>query len=185
MDLHMDVMDGFEAVKIIRERDAEIPVFALTADVIGDTQKRCRDAGFTRIISKPYNPSELIGVIRETLHVSAEPSIPILDSNRGIHLVGDNPELYRKMLQVFLQEIIEETQELGTLIERHQWKELGDLAHKIKGGAASIGAERLARRTKMIQVLASQRAADIGDYMGKLRQDIDDLVAESRVYLGK
>ena len=185
MDLHMDVMDGFAAMEKIREIDTEIPVFALTADVIGDTRQRCRDAGFTRIVSKPYQPKELIDLIRATLPFDSEPSLPVLDTVRGTRMVGDNSDLYRKMVRLFLQEIIESMEDLEKAIEQNQWEEIGNIAHKIKGGAASIGAERVTKRAKQIQILGSQRATGITDEMKKLRQDIDELLATSHIFLEK
>ncbi len=68
MDLQMPVMDGFEAVRRIRDQTlqqgiARIPIIALTADAESSTQQRALDAGMDDIIVKPLNPKYLREVV--------------------------------------------------------------------------------------------------------------------------
>ncbi|MDK9718942.1 MAG: ATP-binding protein, partial [Trichlorobacter sp.] len=66
MDLHMPVMDGFEATRKIRERydSATLPIIAMTAAVMPDDRERCATAGMVDFIAKPINPVELISVLK-------------------------------------------------------------------------------------------------------------------------
>lgn len=64
MDLQMPVMDGFEAVRRIREQTLQqgitrIPIIALTADAEPSTQQRALDAGMDDVIVKPLNSKYL------------------------------------------------------------------------------------------------------------------------------
>ena len=63
MDLMMPVVGGEEAAKRIRSLDQEdaatIPIIALTADITGDEEERCREAGMNDCISKPVDPERL------------------------------------------------------------------------------------------------------------------------------
>jgi len=63
MDIHMPVMDGYEASRHILsfyERRAEKPwIIALTASVANDIHSKITDAGMNDYISKPFNPLEL------------------------------------------------------------------------------------------------------------------------------
>lgn len=67
MDLHMPVMDGWQATGIIRKLNqqyAAIPIIALTADVmIEENQKSAHDY-FNDFITKPINPNELKSKIK-------------------------------------------------------------------------------------------------------------------------
>lgn len=66
MDLHMPVMDGYEACRIIRESEKKkrhIPIIALTADAMIGTQERCLDAGMDAFITKPFRKEKLIEII--------------------------------------------------------------------------------------------------------------------------
>jgi signal transduction histidine kinase/CheY-like chemotaxis protein len=63
MDIHMPLMDGFEATHIIRNHDdpskANVQIIALTASVALDVRTKIADAGINNFISKPFNPEEL------------------------------------------------------------------------------------------------------------------------------
>lgn len=58
MDIQMPVMDGIEAFKIIREK-SNIPIIAVTANVMSEDVKRYREIGFDCILSKPVQLHEL------------------------------------------------------------------------------------------------------------------------------
>lgn len=63
LDIHMPIMDGFEATKIIRQT-SNLPIIALTANIIEQDHHRIIQAGSNRIILKPINDVELISHIR-------------------------------------------------------------------------------------------------------------------------
>jgi len=63
MDLHMPVMDGYEAASSIRKLPIDycrnVPIFALTADAMLDIKDKAFEAGMNDYISKPFHPVEL------------------------------------------------------------------------------------------------------------------------------
>ncbi len=63
MDIQMPVMDGFEATRILRKTDKEIPVIALTASVHKEIKDTVFNAGMSDFISKPFIPGELNKII--------------------------------------------------------------------------------------------------------------------------
>lgn len=56
MDLHMPVMDGFEATRRIREYDRLTPVIAFTADAYEEARLKAKEAGMNDFITKPFDP---------------------------------------------------------------------------------------------------------------------------------
>ena len=54
-DLDMPVMDGYELVKVIRERNRAIPVFALTAAEFSMTKEELKTLGFDDFMLKPLD----------------------------------------------------------------------------------------------------------------------------------
>ena len=64
MDIQMPVMDGYKATKRIREsgrEDAEeIPIVAMTANVLREDVERCLEAGMSDHIGKPISIEEII-----------------------------------------------------------------------------------------------------------------------------
>lgn len=65
MDMHMPVMDGYEATKKIREKGITIPIIALTASLPKEVEAQTKEKGMDDIVVKPFNPDELY---RKILH---------------------------------------------------------------------------------------------------------------------
>jgi CheY-like chemotaxis protein len=66
MDLQMPGMDGYETAMAIRKLDgseAQIKIFAMSADALGDVEKRVDEAKMDGYISKPFNPEELLDLL--------------------------------------------------------------------------------------------------------------------------
>ena len=71
MDIHMPVMDGYEATRRIRaltRSDARaVPVIAMTADAFVDDIQECLDAGMNGHIAKPIEPDMLCSELCEMI----------------------------------------------------------------------------------------------------------------------
>ncbi|MDR1402709.1 MAG: response regulator [Tannerellaceae bacterium] len=59
MDIKMPVMDGYQALKEIRQTDRQIPVIAVTANAFAQDEQRAYDSGFNGYISKPVKAAAL------------------------------------------------------------------------------------------------------------------------------
>lgn len=67
MDLHMPVMNGYEASEEIRKLSTTVPIVAMTADVIMGVKGKCEEAGINHYISKPFDPDHFIQTVRDLL----------------------------------------------------------------------------------------------------------------------
>jgi len=63
MDIKMPVMDGYTAVKLIRETNNTIPIIAQTA--YAEDKEKAIDSGCSGFISKPFDKKSLLKVIHE------------------------------------------------------------------------------------------------------------------------
>jgi signal transduction histidine kinase/CheY-like chemotaxis protein len=65
MDCNMPVMDGYEASRRIRHngRWPELPIVALTANALSDERERCRAAGMSDYLAKPFRREELAALL--------------------------------------------------------------------------------------------------------------------------
>ncbi|MFG6157295.1 response regulator [Halomonas sp. 1390] len=75
MDIFMPGMDGVEASRRWRRREAEMAshrrsvLVALTANASDEDRRRFREAGMDDFLAKPYRPQALVGMVRQWLIV--------------------------------------------------------------------------------------------------------------------
>jgi len=67
MDIQMPVMDGYEAVKVMRERGTTMPVVALTANAMKGFEQTVLAAGFSHYMVKPIDLDGLSALLARLL----------------------------------------------------------------------------------------------------------------------
>lgn len=75
MDVQMPEMDGYQATSIIRDRQSnvrnhDVPIIAMTANVMKGDREHCLEAGMNHYVAKPIRSNKLLEVINMYL---AEP----------------------------------------------------------------------------------------------------------------
>jgi len=83
MDCHMPEMDGLEATRAIRLRERKaptvgtavkrLPIVALTASAVAGDRERCLEAGMDAYVTKPIDPTRLLGEIEALLAACHDP----------------------------------------------------------------------------------------------------------------
>ena len=69
MDLVMPVMNGFEAVEIIRKDFKELPIIAISANVFEADKQKSLQAGCNAFLPKPIEEQQLFNVLMEYLNL--------------------------------------------------------------------------------------------------------------------
>lgn len=66
MDIMMPEMDGYEAMRKIREQEKyeDLPIIAITAKAMKEDKQKCLDAGANEYISKPIDVQRLLSLMR-------------------------------------------------------------------------------------------------------------------------
>ena len=77
MDLHMPVMDGFEATREIRRTCTRMgvvspPIIAVTANAFTEDRQQCMQAGMDGYLSKPFEPADLERMLDKVVNGGAE-----------------------------------------------------------------------------------------------------------------
>lgn len=79
MDCMMPLMDGYEATRRIREREARenlprIPIIALTANASQKDREKSMAAGMDEFVSKPFTATDIARVLRQWLKAISRPA---------------------------------------------------------------------------------------------------------------
>lgn len=162
MDLQMPVMDGYEAVKLIREdkRFVELPIVAMTAHALNIEREKTRAAGMNGHITKPLIPEEIYEclknfcitgefggacsvVIADSINQPDLNPIDGIDFRKGLKTVAGKTDLYIRMLGKFADSNADTVMRLRTFLGENDLKSAEMLVHSVKGVAANIGAIRL------------------------------------------
>ena len=76
MDIQMPEMDGLEATRILRQREAagfrSVPIIAMTAHAMKGDRDKCLAAGMRGYISKPIQPEEFFELIEGVVGHAAQ-----------------------------------------------------------------------------------------------------------------
>jgi len=180
MDLHMPVLNGYEATLRIRLHDSEIPIVAMTADAITGIEEQCKRAGIDYYISKPFEPDKFIDTILEILNQhpckslentltqnklstdSAERVLSLIKQEDALKLLGNNLQFYHKVLKNFSLENISTCDTLEFEIQKQDYLEAAGIVHKVKGSSGNIGANELYRVSILFQkALENNQIEDI------------------------
>ncbi len=148
MDVEMPQMDGLEATRAIRQKEAgsgkHIPIWAVTAYAMKEDQDRCLVAGADGYLSKPLSPQKLgsaLGSLSSRLpHCDA---VPVVDLDVALEVVGGDRELLQEAVQIFLEQ--DYPRELEKLVEGIAHQEsvmVRQAAHGLKGVLSSFGSRQ-------------------------------------------
>jgi len=200
MDVQMPELNGFQVTTAIREMEGKAkrtPIIAMTARAMKGDRERCLQAGMDDYVSKPIEPQKLLQVIQKWTKphephdvISQQTDSEGSDYPRGVPIklktalnrFGADEEFFYEMLREFLEGAPGLINSLDQAAMTGDAKMVEREAHKIKGTAVNLGAQRIADLALELE-LVGQRA-DLND----TEEMIQDLRAEFRrlaEYIGK
>ncbi|HTY55854.1 MAG TPA: PAS domain S-box protein [Candidatus Binataceae bacterium] len=143
MDMQMPVMDGYTAVKAIREFEraqslARTPIVALTAYALKEEVTKSLDAGCDAHLTKPIKKRTLLDAIQEATR--SRPDSPA--RNGGKLIVEIDPDL-APLLPRFLQRKRDDILLLRDHLEQQDYETVRVLGHNIKGEGGGYGLDAL------------------------------------------
>lgn len=183
MDLHMPVLNGYEAAKQIRTIDEKVPIVAMTADAITGVDEQCKAHGIGHYIPKPFDPEELLKLIGELLSKSSKELNEelILNRSEGMRYLGQNEELYNLVLKEYQNENKDTVSLLNRALEEGDYDEAKQIVHKVKSSSGSIGAKSIYQVSIKLQEAIEKRNLDEVD---KLYAEFSKLMTQLLLEIG-
>ena len=145
MDIRMPVMNGSEALRVIREQlKLQMPVIALTANTQLSGNKDLLEEGFTDCLPKPFEQQQLFTLLQK--HLPNKINGNALPSNTDVWPLSSGlpVEVVQKVIPIFLQHFPAMLQQLEAAMETEDCITAAALAHKMSGTLAAIGTESAA-----------------------------------------
>jgi signal transduction histidine kinase/ligand-binding sensor domain-containing protein/CheY-like chemotaxis protein/HPt (histidine-containing phosphotransfer) domain-containing protein len=159
MDCQMPVMDGYQAAREIRSREAgngRIPIIALTAHAMMGAEKQCRDAGMDDYLTKPLDRSRVTDTIARYLDSASVLRVTEPGDAPGTQAAaaGDEPVDWEQLMnatdgdRMFANELVRlfidsgdaALRDIAAALGRGDLAAVGSAAHAFKGSSASIRA---------------------------------------------
>ncbi len=179
MDCQMPIKDGYTATREIRQnpRFSELPIIAMTANVMtGDREKALR-SGMNEHIGKPINTSELFTKLalwvkpsglssnkKLSTQTSDEsiviPKIDGINIKAGLAIAQNNSQLYHRLLLKFKSNYSKAIEAIATAASQEDFSAVEHLAHTLKGVAGNIGAQQLYDLCQLLEDNAVQQSVE-------------------------
>lgn len=158
MDCQMPVMDGYEATQYIRQQlnDQQIPIIAMTANVMERDKVKAAQAGMNDIIAKPIDVGSMFSTLAQwvtpkhpqqfvaasTLAQGEMPDIDGLDITTGLTRSSGNQDLYKKLLHRFA-DTYQDAEAVSKALKDPDSTTRARNIHTLKGVAGNIGATEI------------------------------------------
>jgi PAS domain S-box-containing protein len=177
MDMQMPVMDGYEAIRIIRSEfpghKSQIPIISITASVMGEAPQKCLDAGADDYVPKPYNIHELKKKIEKWVKLKNNINLQNDQIMTNHNYANENEETNKEkslidleylnqlsegdddfsisMLSYFLDNTPVVLHELTQYYNDKDWKNLRNVAHKFKPQLTFMGVKTVLHEVETIE----------------------------------
>ncbi|MFP4580202.1 MAG: ATP-binding protein [Candidatus Sumerlaeia bacterium] len=204
MDIHMPVMDGFDACKKIREsmRNAQqqVPIIALTARALKGDREECLKAGMDDYLAKPIDSARLISMVHKWLNRTAPPAEPETEiaagppeakeafesfdmddlMNRCMH----KKALVQKLMGKFLDILDKGLDALETSVREKDAEQIAFHAHSLKGSSGNLSAMKLMELCAgMEQKARNNEIDDMEARLESVKEEVEKYRKEAEAFM--
>lgn len=207
MDMQMPMMNGLSATKAIRNKlMLDVPIVAVTANVMPAEKNRCFEVGMNGYVAKPYDPEVIFEAIakvvdRKKIKMPAlkkaeeklKKNAPSSQTAKGKlydlanleKLSGGNSDFVKKMIQMFLDKIPVSVKELQDSYDKGDLKNVGNVAHRIRPTINSLRIEGTAQALRSIEENAKkgQNLDDLPSLLEEVKISIEEVSEQMKLEL--
>jgi PAS domain S-box-containing protein len=183
MDCQMPVLDGYEATRTLRNRHdcRELPIIAVTANVMTGDRQRALESGMNDVIGKPYDSDHILQTLARWIRGEgswrcSEPAAPAeqdepaeaaalqlpgVDMAVALKVVRNKLPLLRKLLRTFLDRFNDFEAGFRAATVSDDAEAATREAHSLKGLAANLGMHELREAAHELEQACRSRPDEI------------------------
>ena len=196
MDIQMPVMDGLTATGKILATDTgrSLPIIAMTAHALAGDREKSLNAGMVDHINKPIDPEELkqtllrwlggpvaehslSSVAEESTGTDEPPGITGFNPVNGLTRLGDNRELYNRLLNKFVNDFSDAADQIQHYFADRRFSDAQSLCHTLKSTSGNLGAEMISSIADRLEQLARKEETEGLDKLSaQLGESLADLI---------
>lgn len=197
-DIGLPGITGSELASQIRdweksENKKPIPIIGLTAHRLHDSESLCLQAGMDKVLSKPIYLDEMqklmLQFIKKNIRSDemsandyAVEKFPLFEQAEAMKNIGDSTVLKDLLLLMINQAIPEDMASTIEAYRNKDWRQVKDLAHKMKSGALYCGTTRM---QYACQYLEHNLQSDNMDLFEQLYQQLITTLGETKEFIAK
>jgi PAS domain S-box-containing protein len=173
MDVSMPEMNGIEATRYIRQQlGSDVPVIAMTANVISGDAEECIRAGMNDYIPKPFGESELFMKICAQLGIDMQYTAPqheqgtvekkpvqpqqLYNKSKLTGISRGDDAFVRHMMATFIAHMQQTMRELNEACAQENIRSIRNIAHKARPGITDICGAELVEIITAIELLGDR-----------------------------
>ena len=195
MDVQMPEMDGLEATRKIRAREARtgghVPIIAMTAHALKGDRERCLEAGMDGYIAKPIHTKELFeSIVKLSPERSGASCAEDRDGPEAVDMTETSRAACgnRETMKMLIVAELEEAPRLMTVIReaaaRGDRAQLRSAVHTLKGSVRYFGAEQLFQCASHLEEMAPEATREEIEAAGlSLEKELDRMIGALRLRL--
>jgi len=192
MDMEMPVMDGTQAIHMIRKQYSyeQLPIIALTAHELTLSDLNKDTNVVNGIISKPIQPNHFFKILKQYVtvkpvqlkqaKVEPEPAVSssdVLNLDRALKQLMGKKHLLENIMQSFKKEHFNSPDAIKKLIENEQFQTAQRKIHTIKGLAGTIGATMLHHTAQELEnAIKDRMIPKLNQLISSFRQTLDPVI---------
>jgi PAS domain S-box-containing protein len=187
MDIQMPEVDGFEATRIVRERETatgeHLPIIAMTAHAMKGDKEKCFEGGMDGYIAKPINAEQLFETIEDLfrwrkaanrLSEVLAAGGHALDTTRILERIGGDRDLLKELAALFVRDCPKMLSDIRDAVREGSAEALQMAAHALKGSVSNFAADAAVQAASRLETMARNRdMMNTSQALKELEQETD------------
>ena len=189
MDHMMPEPDGIETLHLLQKDEESLnrntKVVVLTANAIAGVAQQYLTEGFVDYLSKPLVSEDLEAILIKHLpsdkqqlmdkqqleelqtrqqqppNEQVASDLTEIDTRLGLCYCSESRELYGEVLKEYCKQAEDYMEKLSRYYTERNWADYRIIVHAVKGTSLTIGAEKLSRKAKDLEMAASENREEL------------------------